>query len=214
MQRKFLVKISTYPGFIPFRTIPVDFGLKESKGEKWVSRGELMPDCRAQAPRNSLRPLDYLPPGPGRVMVYMVPKAFRGIGGRAIPMHEYSLMQTIVQAILQRLAEEDASEPVAEVVLELGILEIHSEAAGRQAFEVLTRGTPLENSRLTLKIRPVFLECPDCRVTTPIPADENLQVQGLWPAVPCPVCGSLARLTGGQGVGPIELIFAGSSAPA
>lgn len=128
-------------------------------------------------------------------------------------MHEYALMRDIVAAILARLAEESVTDPVAEVILELGILDLHSEAAGRQAFEVLTQGTALEHSRLTIKIRPVLLECPNCRVVTPYQVEGDALVQGFLPSVRCPLCGGWADLTGGQGVGPIEIVLADSEAP-
>jgi Zn finger protein HypA/HybF involved in hydrogenase expression len=122
-------------------------------------------------------------------------------------MHEYALMQDIIAAILERLREEGTKEPVAEVVLRLGVLEIHSEAAARQAFEILTRGTPLEHSRLTVVVNPVMRECPTCGCASPHPVDEHTHAHELLPVVECPVCGKLANLTGGQGVENIELIF-------
>lgn len=124
-------------------------------------------------------------------------------------MHEYSLMQDIIAAILERLRDEGAPEPVAEVVLTLGVLDIHSEAAARQAFEILSKGSPLENSRLTVVVNPVMRECPTCGCASPHPVDEHTHAHDLLPVVDCPVCGKLARLTGGQGVENIQLIFAG-----
>ena len=123
-------------------------------------------------------------------------------------MHEYSLMQDIIKSILERLQEEKSTVPVNEVVLKLGILDIHSEAAARQAFEVLTKDTPLENSHLTLEINPVMLECSKCRSMAPYPVDEHTHAHELLPVVVCPVCDGLANLTGGQGVESIDLIFA------
>jgi Zn finger protein HypA/HybF involved in hydrogenase expression len=123
-------------------------------------------------------------------------------------MHEYSLMENIIKSILERLQEEESTIPVKEVILKLGILDIHSEAAARQAFEVLAKGTPLENSHLTLEIKPVMLECSKCRSLAPYPVDEHTHAHELLPVVVCPVCDGLANLTGGQGVESIDLIFA------
>lgn len=128
-------------------------------------------------------------------------------------MHEYALMQEIVKSILERLQEEQSSEPVKEVILKLGILDIHSEAAARQAFEVLTKGTPLEKSQLTLEIRPVMLECTKCGSVAPYPVDEHTHANELLPVVVCPVCDGLAQLTGGQGVESIDLVFEGADSP-
>ncbi len=122
-------------------------------------------------------------------------------------MHEYSLMQDIISTILERLEEERATDPVKEVVLKMGVLGIHSEAAARTAFEVLAKGTLLENARLTVMVKPVMLECPKCRSLAPYPIDEHTHAHDLLPVVVCPVCQGLANLSGGQGVESIELIF-------
>jgi hydrogenase nickel insertion protein HypA len=122
-------------------------------------------------------------------------------------MHEYSLMQDIIKSILERLQEEQSAIPVKEVVLKLGVLDIHSEAAARQAFEILTKDTPLQNSQLTVVVKPVMLECPKCRSVAPYPVDEHTHAHELLPVVVCPVCDGLAKLSGGQGVESIELVF-------
>lgn len=122
-------------------------------------------------------------------------------------MHEYSLMQDVIQAILDRMEEEETQAPVEEVTLELGVLDIHSEAAARTAFEVLAKGTPLEDARLNVVVKPVMMECPQCKVTAPYPVDEHTHANELLPVVTCPVCHGLARLSGGQGVESIELVF-------
>src|SRR3974377_567315 len=122
-------------------------------------------------------------------------------------MHEYNLMQGIIKSILERLEEEKSSAPVKEVVLKLGVLEIHSEAAARQAFEILSKGTPLEEARLTVEGQLVMLDCPKCRSVAPYPVDEHTHAHELLPVVMCPACDGLANLTGGEGVESIELTF-------
>ncbi len=123
-------------------------------------------------------------------------------------MHEYSLMQDIIKSILERLEEEQSQDPVKEVILKLGILDIHSEAAARTAFEVLAKGTPLEKAKLTVVVKPVMLSCPQCKAMAPFPVDEHTHAHELLPVADCPVCGGLASLSGGQGVDSIELLFA------
>ncbi len=121
-------------------------------------------------------------------------------------MHEYSLMEGVVHSILDKLRQEGISGPVAEVALTLGVLDIHSEEATRMAFTVLTQGTPLEHSQLSLTITPARLECPSCGhsqpfITAPREGHDPL------PAALCPRCGALAPITGGTGVEAIELVI-------
>jgi Zn finger protein HypA/HybF involved in hydrogenase expression len=122
-------------------------------------------------------------------------------------MHEYALMQEIINSILERLKEEQSPIPVKEVILKLGILDIHSEAAARQAFEILTKDTPLQDSQLTLEVKPVMMQCTKCGLLAPYQVEEHTHANELLPVVVCPVCDGLAQLSGGQGVESIELIF-------
>ena len=128
-------------------------------------------------------------------------------------MHEYSLMQDIIKSILERLEEEQSSVPVKEVILKLGVLDIHSEAAATTAFEVLAKGTPLEKAKLTVVVKPVMLSCPQCKAVAPFPVDEHTHANELLPVVNCPVCDGLASLSGGQGVESIELVFEEENSP-
>lgn len=121
-------------------------------------------------------------------------------------MHEYGLMENVIAAIkaeLQKSGETPAG-PSLEVILKVGALEMHSEEATRQAFEVLTKGTPLEGARLNLIILPVTLSCPQCGFQGPLPlgaADPHAAL----PVAECPRCGSVAPVQGGRGVESIEL---------
>jgi hydrogenase nickel insertion protein HypA len=129
-------------------------------------------------------------------------------------MHEYSLMQDIIKSILERLEEEKSPAPVKEVILRLGVLDIHSEAAAKTAFEVLAKGTPLEKAKLTMVVKPVMLSCPLCKTEAPFPVDEHTHANELLPVVNCPECDGLANLRGGQGVDSIDLIFEDEESPA
>jgi Zn finger protein HypA/HybF involved in hydrogenase expression len=122
-------------------------------------------------------------------------------------MHEYAFMQEIITAILSQLSREARPGDVAEVVLKVGVFAVHSEAAARQAFEVLARGTPLEGSRLTLNIVPPLCQCRACGLAAPYAMD-HCQSHDFLPAVECPQCGAMALLSGGRGVDGIELILA------
>ena len=76
-----------------------------------------------------------------------------------------------------------------------------------KAHGAVIKEVPLEKSRLTVVVNPVMLECPECRCLAPFPVGEHTHAHELIPGVACPVCGQLARLTRGQGVESIELVF-------
>ncbi len=122
-------------------------------------------------------------------------------------MHEYAFMQEVINAILAQISEEGSPGDVAEVVLKVGVFEVHSEAAARQAFEVQSRGTLLEGARLTLTVIPPMCECRACGYSAPF-VIEHHHHHDLLPVAHCPQCGALASLSGGRGVDGIELVLA------
>ena len=121
-------------------------------------------------------------------------------------MHEYSLMEQVIAHILAELKKVDGPPDGSslEVVLQMGALAVHSEAATRQAFEVLVKGTPLEQSRLNLTIAPVTLTCAQCDYQGPLP-EGAVDPHDLSPLVECPRCGAVTPVQGGRGVEGIEL---------
>lgn len=128
-------------------------------------------------------------------------------------MHEYALMQGIVNAIQKQLTAENITLPVLEVALTVGIFDIHSEAAARQAFAVLTKGTPLEQAELILTVREATLTCPACQHTAPFMVD-HFHAHDPLPVTECPACGGMAQLSGGRGVEAIEVVLAARESPA
>lgn len=121
-------------------------------------------------------------------------------------MHEYSLMEQVVAHILAELKKQEGPPPEGslEVVLNVGALAVHSEAATRQAYEVLVKGTPLENSRLRLTIEPITLACGQCGYKEPL-ADGAVDPHDPTPLMECPRCGAVIPVQGGRGVESIEL---------
>ena len=121
-------------------------------------------------------------------------------------LHEYSLMEQVIAHILAELKKMD-SPPAGsslEVVLKVGALAVHSEAATRQAYEVLVKGTPLEQSRFDLTIAPVTLTCTPCGYEGPLP-EGAVDPHDQSPLVECPRCGAVTPVQGGRGVEGIEL---------
>jgi len=115
-------------------------------------------------------------------------------------------MENVIAAIMAELQKtgEKPAGPALEVSLKVGALEMHSEAASRQAFEVLIKGTALEGARLNLIVLPVTLVCTECGFQGPLPmgaADPH----DAFPVAECPQCGALTPVQGGRGVESIEL---------
>jgi Zn finger protein HypA/HybF involved in hydrogenase expression len=123
-------------------------------------------------------------------------------------LHEYGLMEEVVQSLLAKLNEPgvETGGQEMEVVLKVGALAIHSAAATRQAYEVLVKGTRLENSRLTLIVEPLILTCAGCGFKGPLP-EGAVDPHEHLPLAPCPQCGSVSPVAGSRGVESIELIL-------
>ena len=110
----------------------------------------------------------------------------------------------VIMAEMKKSGEEAPAGPLLTVTLKVGALEMHSEEATRQAFEVLTKGTVLEGARFDLILLPVTLACAECGFQGPLPmgaADPH----DAMPIVVCPQCGALTPVQGGRGVESIEL---------
>jgi len=121
-------------------------------------------------------------------------------------LHEYSLMEQVIAHILAELKKVDNPPEGSslEVVLRVGALAVHSEAATRTAYEVLVKGTPLARSRLNLTIEPVTLTCAPCGYEGPLP-EGTVDPHDQSPLVECPRCGAVTPVQGGRGVEGIEL---------
>jgi Zn finger protein HypA/HybF involved in hydrogenase expression len=120
-------------------------------------------------------------------------------------MHEYGLMQEVVALVLQKLQEGVCPETNnLEVILKVGGFAVHSAAATRQAYEALTRGTPLAGSQLNLVVEPVTLNCPGCGYHEAL-GEGQADPHDPMPLAECPRCGQVAPVHGGRGVESLEL---------
>jgi Zn finger protein HypA/HybF involved in hydrogenase expression len=115
-------------------------------------------------------------------------------------------MEQVVAHILAELQKQEGAPAgnALEVVLKVGALAVHSEAATRQAYVVLVKGTPLENSRLLLTIEPVTLVCGKCGYQGALP-EGAVDPHDHSPLAECPQCGHVNPVQGGRGAESIEL---------
>ena len=115
-------------------------------------------------------------------------------------------MEQVIAHILSELNKMDdpPGGSSLEVVLQVGALAVHSEAATRQAYEVLVQGTPLAQSRLNLTIAPVTLTCVSCGYQGSLP-EGAVDPHDQSPLAECPRCGAVTPVQGGRGVEGIEL---------
>jgi Zn finger protein HypA/HybF involved in hydrogenase expression len=121
-------------------------------------------------------------------------------------LHEYGLMEQVIATILDELKKQagPAGGSSPEVVLKVGAMAVHSEAATRQAYEVLVKGTPLEHFRLRLTIAPATLTCGQCGFQGTLP-EGGVDPHDPSPLTECPRCGAVTPVQGGRGVESIEL---------
>jgi len=116
-------------------------------------------------------------------------------------------VMAVIMAELKKSGEEEVGAGrLPSVTLKVGALEMHSEAALRQAFEVLSQGTVLEGARLHLVILPATLACPQCGFRGPLPLGAADPHEAL-PIAECPQCGALTPVQDGRGVESIELAW-------
>lgn len=127
-------------------------------------------------------------------------------------MHEYSLMQGVIQAVLEQLEAPGANPAgvVQEIILKVGALDVHSEEACQQAYEMLAPGTSLAQARLRVVVLPATVQCPSCGYQGSC-AQDSADDHDPIPCVECPRCGAIAAVVGGRGVESVELIVEGAA---
>ena len=97
-------------------------------------------------------------------------------------MHELSIVASIVESVTESLAAYPGAR-VVEVRLRIGALASVVEDSLQFCFGIATEGTPLEGSRLVVKILPVTVHCEACGKDGEL---ESLQ------SFRCPNCGEPA----------------------
>lgn len=125
-------------------------------------------------------------------------------------MHEYSVAEELVRAVLAQLAERGldlGKERVEAVHLRKGELRLLSDEALKQAYEILSLGTPLEGSQLVLEEVKALVTCKSCGYRGPVGYCDDLSFHFLAPILECPRCGGLVELVHGRELELVQLVL-------
>ncbi len=112
-------------------------------------------------------------------------------------MHEVSVISNMVDAILREL-DGYKVEKVEEVNIVIGDLTSLGAEQLEFAYEIVTRDTVLEGSKLVIEMESVAVKCKECDYEGPA---ENLESDFLdhsIPVIACPKCGGGVEITAGQ----------------
>ena len=107
------------------------------------------------------------------------------------------MMASIVEAVLEELKRHDV-ERVEEVNLVLGELTFLGREQLEFAFEIVTRGTLLEGSRLVIQDEKVAVRCPECGYDGPVDYVQGGGQDHLIPNLSCPKCSGAVLVTKGK----------------
>jgi hydrogenase nickel incorporation protein HypA/HybF len=103
----------------------------------------------------------------------------------------------VIRAALAELEKHEVSA-VEELVLIIGDLTSLGEDQMAFAYEVMTRDTPLEGSRLVIEHEKVNLLCSSCGYDGPAETLENDYNEHTIPILSCPKCGGGVKVTAGE----------------
>lgn len=113
-------------------------------------------------------------------------------------MHEFGITSRIVEAVL-RIAGENGATRVLEVDLQIGRLTFLNPQQVRFVYDILTKGTLLEGSELSVQEVEGLVECQDCGHQTEayLPDDPNSFSDPL-PLFSCSKCGGKVIVVKGK----------------
>ena len=112
-------------------------------------------------------------------------------------MHEVSVVSDIVTAVLAELDKYNA-ERVEEVTLVIGDMTSLGEEQMEFAYEIVTRGTKLEGSRLVIEHERIEVKCQQCGYEGGVKMLESDYGEHTIPILSCPECGGRVKVTAGQ----------------
>ena len=111
-------------------------------------------------------------------------------------MHELSIATSLVEA-LSEIAGKRAATKVVAVHLRIGKLRLISLDQLRFSYEILSKGTLLEGSRLAIEETPGFTRCPNCDYAREFETGDML-FHFTLPTMKCPKCATDLKIEGGD----------------
>jgi hydrogenase nickel incorporation protein HypA/HybF len=114
-------------------------------------------------------------------------------------MHEYLTTKQIVESVLSE-AEKHGAKKVLEVHLTIGKLTVLGIEQVKFYYELLTKETIMENSRLIIEEEEPLVKCENCGYKGNIHFEREDVYHFLIPTLTCPKCGKTVKIVKGKEV--------------
>ena len=114
-------------------------------------------------------------------------------------MHEYSVMKKLVTAVIDEIKDRDIDK-ITQVKVEIGDLTFLGEEQLKFAYEVLSKDTILEGSKLKLIKKPAKVRCSECGYVGEIEYSDDPAFHYTVPVISCPSCESKPDIIQGKGM--------------
>jgi hydrogenase nickel incorporation protein HypA/HybF len=112
-------------------------------------------------------------------------------------MHEFSISSQIVRAVLEE-AEKRGSKKVLEVHLVIGKLTLLGIQQVRFSYDLLVKGTVMEESKLFIRRKREKVRCDACDYEGSINVRNDPTYHISFPTLICPKCSSTVRIVEGR----------------
>jgi hydrogenase nickel incorporation protein HypA/HybF len=112
-------------------------------------------------------------------------------------VHEFAIATSLVEALFE-IAKKQSSTKVIEVQLKVGKLRALSLDQLRFSYEVLSKGTLLQGSRLLIEETSGSARCPNCNYAQGLPETGDFTYHFGLPSMNCPKCATPLILEGGD----------------
>lgn len=112
-------------------------------------------------------------------------------------MHEVSIISDLVFAVLKELKKYELVK-VEEVTLVIGEMTNLGEEQMEFAYEIVTKGTELEGSKLIIEYEKIMVKCLECDYEGGVRMLKNDYGEHDIPVISCPKCNGRVKIIAGQ----------------